>query len=428
MKMVVNKSSSLRRLDPFLKGDILCVGGRIKHMPSSNEEFKHPTILPKKHHVVDLIIRHYHQQSGHSGVEYVLAEIRQRFWIIKGRVAVRRAIGCCFNCKRRVQPPGQQKMADLPADRITPGQPPFTFVGVDFFGPFQVKKGRSLAKRYGVLYTCLVVRAIHIEVAHSLDTDSFINSLRRFISRRGAPEEIRSDNGTNFKGGNREISEAIRQWNLNQLHEFLLQREIRWHFNPPRASHMGGVWERQIRSVRKVFAAVLKEQTLTDEGLHTLLCEAEAIINGRPLTKLSEDHRDVSVLTPNHLLLFRPNSCFPPGVFSKADSYSKRRWRQVQYLANVFWRRWLKEYIPNLQIRQKWNKECRNFKKGDIVLVMDETMPRGTWPLGRVMEVKTGRDGFVRTVLVKTMKSQLVRPISKICLLEGAPEVEREQC
>ena len=323
-KMVVNKSSSLRRLDPFLKGDILCVGGRIKHMPSSNEEFKHPAILPKKHHVVDLIIKHYHQQSGHSGVEYVLAEIRQRFWIIKGRVAVRRAIGSCFDCRRRVQPPGQQKMADLPADRITPGQPPFTFVGVDFFGPFMVKKGRSLAKRYGVLYTCLVVRAIHIEVAHSLDTDSFINSLRRFISRRGVPEEIRSDNGTNLKGGNREISEAVRQWNLNQLHEFLLQREIRWHFNPPRASHMGGVWERQIRSVRKVFAAVLKEQTLTDEGLHTLLCEAEAIINGRPLTKLSEDNRDVSVLTPNHLLLLRSNSCFPPGVFSKADSYSKK--------------------------------------------------------------------------------------------------------
>ena len=143
-----------------------------------------------------------------------------------------------------------------------------------FLRAILVKKGRSLATRYGVLYTCLVVRAIHIEVADGLDTDSFINSLRRFISRRGAPEEIRSDSGTNFKGGNRDISEAISQWNLNQLHEFLLPREIRWHFNPPRASHMGGVWERQIRSVRKVFAAVLKQQTLTGEGFQTLLCEA----------------------------------------------------------------------------------------------------------------------------------------------------------
>ena len=206
-------------------------------------------------------------------------------------------------------------MADLPLQRITPGQPPFTFIGVDLFGPFLVKKGRSVTKWYGVLFTCLVSRAIHIEVAHSLDTDSFINSLRRLISRRGTPEEIRSDNGTNFKSGNREISDAIRQWNLNQLHGFFLQHEIRWHFNPLRASHMGGVWERQIRSIRKVLTAVIKEQMQTDEELHTLLCEVKAIINGRPLTKLSEDHRDLSVLTQNHLLFLWLN-CFPIGIFA----------------------------------------------------------------------------------------------------------------
>ena len=126
-------------------------------------------------------------------------------------------------------------MADLPLQGITPGQPPFTFIGVDLFGPFLVKKGRSVTKWYGVLFTCPVSRAIHIEVAHSLDTDSFINLLRRLISRRGTPEEIRSDNGMNFKSGNREISDAIRQWNLNQLHGFFLQHEIRWHFNSLRA-------------------------------------------------------------------------------------------------------------------------------------------------------------------------------------------------
>eukprot|EP00112_Aurelia_sp_Birch-Aquarium-sp1_P017104 Seg3945.1 transcript_id=Seg3945.1/GoldUCD/mRNA.D3Y31 product="hypothetical protein" protein_id=Seg3945.1/GoldUCD/D3Y31 len=135
----------------------------------------------------------------------------------------------------------------------------------------------------------------------------------------------------------------------------------------------------------------------------------------------------MNVLTPNHLLLLRQNSCFPPGTFIKADSYGKRIWRQVQHLADVFWKRWMKEYLPNLQIRQKWNKECRNFKKDDIILVMDETMPRGAWPLGRILKVKTGRDGLVRTVLVKTMKSELIRPISKICLLEEVPEVESEK-
>ena len=184
---------------------------------------------------------------------------------------------------------------------------------------------------------------------------------------------------------------------------------------------MGGVWERQIRSIRMVLTAVIKEQMQTDKDLHTLICEVETIINGRPLTKLSENHRDLSVLTRNHLLLLWSN-CFPIGIFARSDSYSKRRWQQVQYLADVFWKRWIKEYLPNLQIRQKWNKECRNFKKDDVVLVMDEAMPRDTWPQGRIMEVKKGRDGLVRTVLVTTLKSRLIRPINKFCLLEGTPE------
>ncbi len=164
---IVSKSSSLRRLDQCLKDNLLRVGGKMKHMPSANEEFKHPAILLKKHSVFDLIIRHYHQLSGHSGVEYVLAVIRERFWIIKGRVAVCRVLSSCFDCKRRLQPSGQQKMADLPADRITFGQPQFTFAGVDLFEPLLVKQGRRLAKRYGVLYTFLVVQAIHIEVVHT---------------------------------------------------------------------------------------------------------------------------------------------------------------------------------------------------------------------------------------------------------------------
>lgn len=144
-------------------------------------------ILPKKHHVVDLIIRHYHLLSGHSGQEYVLSLIRKSVWIIKGRVAVRRVCNQCFGCRRTHAPVGAQKMSDLPADRVTPDKPPFSFVGVDCFGPFWVKRARSQVKRYGVLFTCLVSRAIHIEVAQSMDTDAFVNFMRRFIARRGVP-------------------------------------------------------------------------------------------------------------------------------------------------------------------------------------------------------------------------------------------------
>ena len=247
----VKKSSSIAKLDPTPIEGILRVGGRLQKSPI-DQEAKHPTILPKDHHVSDLIIRHYHLVSGHSRIEHTLSLIRQKYWIIKARVSLRRILSSCFDCH----------------------------VGVDCFGPFNVRRGRGTAKRYGVLFTCLSIRAIHIEVVHSLDTDSFINALRRFIARRGQPLHMRSDNGGNFVTGEKELREAIHEWNQLKIQEFLLAKGIKWTFNPPAGSHHGGVWERCIRTVRKVMAALVKEQTLDDEGLLTLTCEVEAIVNG----------------------------------------------------------------------------------------------------------------------------------------------------
>ena len=297
-------------------------------------------------------------------------------------------------------------MADLPRSRVTPDQPPFTCVGIDYFGPFLVRQKRSLVKRYGAIFTCLALRAVHLEISHTLDTDSFILALRRFIARRGQVKEIRSDNGTNFTGAEKELRVMISSWNQAKIHDTLLQKGIKWVFNPPAASHHGGVWERLIRSTRKILGALTKEQVLDDECLQTLLCEAESIINGRPLTKVSDDPNDLEPLTPNHLLLLRQNESLPPGLFEKNDTYSRRRWRQVQYLANVFWGRWKREYLPSLQERQKWFRPRRNFTVGDTVIV-DESTPRNVWPIGRITEVFPDRDGFVRSVRVKTKTSTL---------------------
>lgn len=178
---VVKKSSPIYKLNPVIVNGLLCLGGRLSRAPIQ-EESKHPVLLPKRHHVVDLIVRHYHLISGHSGKEHVLSLIREKLWIVKARVTMQNAINNCFDCKRRQSPVGVQKMADLPVDRVTPEKPHFSFVGVDCFGPFLVKRGRSQVKRYSVLYTCLVTRAVHIEVAYSMDTDSFINSMRQFIA------------------------------------------------------------------------------------------------------------------------------------------------------------------------------------------------------------------------------------------------------
>ena len=218
-------------------------------------------------------------------------------------------------------------------------------------------------------------------------------------------------------GGEKEIRNAIDQWNQEKIHQALLRGNIKWIFNPPFGSHFGGVWERCIRTIRKILSALLKQQHVDDECLMTTMCEVESIMNSRPLTKVSDDPKDLEALTPNHLLLPRPGTSLPAGVFNQSDLYSKRRWRQAQYLANVFWRRWLKEYLPELQRRQKWLKPQRNFAPGDVVLIVDQSSPRSTWPLGRVIEVQQNPgDGYVGSVVLKTKNSVIRRPIEKIVL------------
>jgi len=239
-------------------------------------------------------------------------------------------------------------MADLPESRVSPDKPPFSSVGVDYFRPFQVRRGRSLLKRYGVIFTCLAIRAVHIEIAHSLDTDSFLLALRRFIARRGQVSEIRSD-VSNFTSGERELRDARLGWNQEKIHNFLMQKNIKWSFGLPYGSHFGGIWESCIRTVRKILQSLLREQITDDERLATFMCEVKGIMNSRPITSVSSDPKDIEPLTPNHLLLLQSEVAFPPGLFKKEDSLSRRRWRQVQYLADLFWRRWSKEYLPLLQ-------------------------------------------------------------------------------
>ena len=267
----------------------------------------------------------------------------------------------------------------------------------------------------------LTSRAVHLEVASSLDTSSCINAIRRFVAWRGSVGKIRSDNGTNLVGAQRELKEEIQKWNTAQIADSLSQKWIDWEFNPPSASHFGGVWERMIRSVRKVLHGLPKEQVhkLDDESLLALLCKVEAILNSRPLTRMSDDPNDLDALTPNHLLLGRSGKHNPPGIFLQEDNYTRRKWHLVQRLADVYWSRWFKEYLPSLQERQRWLRPGRKVAVNDVVLIVDQC-PRNSWSLGRVVSTVTDKKGFAREAAVKTVTSEIRRPIHKLCLiLEG---------
>lgn len=423
-KIVLKKESSLTRLDPFVQDGLLRVGGRLSRADDLSEETKHPVILPRKCHVTSLIIQQLHERLAHAGRGHTLAKLREKYWITGANAAVRHLISKCVTCRRNRAPVAEQKMADLPKGRVTPA-PPFTYNGVDYFGPYVIKECRKELKRYGCLFTCLASRAVHIETTNSLETDSFIQALRRFIARRGPIREIRSDNGTNFVGAKTELQQAVDEMDNEQIRSRLHQEGTDWIFNPPSGSHLGGIWERQIRTTSKVLAVLLHEHgsRLDDESFRTLLFEVEAIINSRPLTFASSDPDDLDPLSPSNLLTMKTSVVLPPaGVFQRADVYMRRRWRRVQYLANLFWTRWKREYLLTLQQRAKWNSPKRNLAVGDVVLVKDDSCPRSVWPMGRVIRTESDKNGLVRTTHLKTQTSELRRPVDKVVLLLAKEE------
>ena len=228
---------------------------------------------------------------------------------------------------------------------------------------------------------------------------------------------IYSDNGSNFRGAETDVVHALKTWDQERIGRELLRRDIQWYFNPPAASHQGGVWERLIRSVRKILHAMIGEHLVNEETLVTFLVEVEKILNSRPITRVSSDPSDLEPLTPNHILLLRHNPCSAPSEFEDSDKF-QARWKRVHILANEFWARWVKEYLPMLQERQKWLKRRRNFKVGDLVIMKDTNIPRGQWPKALVQETLPDSDGVVRQVLVRSETGVLRRDVRKLCLLE----------
>ena len=427
-----NKRSKTRlsALDPFLDEEgILRVGGRMRK--SGNPDVvKHPVILPEKAIATRCLVRHHHQKAHHSGRTTTIGEIRQSgFWVVNLNSCVRSVIYKCVPCRAFRGKLAGQKMADLPDHRTAP-EGPFVHVGVDMFGHFFVKEKRSQVKRYVAMFTCMSSRAVHLEMTKDMSTNSFIQALRRLLARRGAIKSIRSDNGTNFVGAENELLKAWKEMDHKKIEEFLLGRKcdwINWERNPPSASHMGGVWERQIRTIRNIMTSLLHEHSdrLDDEALRTLLCEAECVVNSRPLTVETLGDAHAELLTPNHLLTMKSKVVLPPpGAFQKEDVYCRKRWRAVQYLANQFWVRWRKEFLVTLQQRNKWVSPKRNFQVDDVVLIKEDDCSRNQWPMGRVVNVIESEDHLVRAVDLRCPRSKSIlrRPIHKLVLLVGADE------
>jgi hypothetical protein len=306
----IKKGSAIFKLNPFVDSDgILRIGDRLNKAPLDDTS-KNLIIISGKYNVAKLIIRHYHDLVKHQGRHYTEGAVRAAgFWIIGGKRQVLSIIFHCVTWRKLRRCTEHQIMADLPADRVTPG-PPFSCVGVDTFGPWQVvtrrtRGGQAHGKRWAIMFSCLTSHAVHIEVIENMTSSSFINALRRFIAIRGHVKEFRSDLGTNFIGSTENLGVDVINVEDRPIKEFLLNQISAWIFNPPHALHMGGAWERMIGLTRRILDTMLMDKTvksLTHEILSTFLAEASAIINSQPLVPTSSDLEYPLFLLLTHFL------------------------------------------------------------------------------------------------------------------------------
>ena len=387
------KNSILLAFRPRLdeEGQMRC-DSRLKYAESLSHDARFPIILPRKDQVTKFTVKYFHEEGNHaSGTNQTLAVLSTRLWIISGREEIREWEKEGNECRRRKVKAAKQIMAPLPQMRLRLSLRPFAQTAVDFGESFVTIQGRSRRqKRYLCLFTCLATRAVHLEMAFGLDTDSFLNAFYRMVNQRGLPREMLSDNAANFVTAERELRELVEALDQSKIAQSTANKGVMWHLNPPLAPHFGGVHETMIKAAKWAVNAVVGNADVTDEELTTAFTGAEALLNSRPLTYQSANPEDDIPLTPNHFLIDQIGGQFAPESVEETNLSLKKRWRRFQELVRHFWYRWLREWIPSLSNRRKWLKEERDLQSGDVVLVMSPNTLRGHWPLGRIIEVYQG--------------------------------------
>lgn len=422
----VPKTSTLVKLSPWLDDrGILRMLGRTSSCLFITKDAKNPIILPRDHHVTSLVISFYHNKFHHLNHETVVNELRQKYWIPRVRVCYSKVRKNCQRCKNERAIPHPPIMADLPPARLAAFTRPFTHVGIDYFGPIEVAIGRRVEKRWGMLATCMTTRAVHIEIAHSLSTSSCVMAIRNMIARRGIPRQIYCDRGTNFVGASRELARIAKDLNHEAIMSEIVSPDTQWSFNPPSSPHMGGSWERLIRSVKDNLASLNLPRKPSDEVLRNAFAEIENTLNARPLTHVAIEDHAAPALTPNHILLGSSSGTKPLTTLDDSSVAVRQCWRASQLIANQFWKRWLTDYLPEITRRTKWHSPCsRPLKVGDIVIITDPKLPRNCWPRGKIISTRPSKDGEVRSATVRTSSGVYERPVVKLAVLDIMREEE----
>ena len=420
---LLNRKSFLLSLTPFVDNDgLLRVGGRLQ-LSKYQYNKRHPILLPKNDHLTNIIFIHEHKRLLHASPKLLLNSIRETYWPISGLNTAKRIVRECVTCCRFKANTHKELMGSLPQERVSYTHP-FYSTGVDYAGPFILKndvaRSKKTFKGYVCLFICMATKALHLEIVTALSTDAFMAAFKRFIARRGTPCHIFSDNGTNFHGAKNELAKLSEFFKAhsNDLKSMMSNEGIEWHFIPPYAPHLGGLWEAAVKSTKFHIKRVLKELVLTYENFYTVIAQIESILNSRPLTALTTDPNDCEALTPAHFLIGRSFTNIPEPSLLLIPVNRLNLYQHMQKVVQDFWRKWSLEYINQLQQRTKWkHKSDSPVKIGSLVLLKEDHLPPARWHLARITQLHPGQDGVTRVVTVKSANNESRRSITKICVL-----------
>lgn len=394
---------------------LLRVTSRLSNAKTLPYNLKEPLLLNRSHRLTYLIIIDAHQRVKHNGLNHTLSEIRKEYWIPRGKSLIKQYLHKCIICKKfNVRPYNYPKQADLPAHRVNESQC-FSSIGIDYTGTLYCKDiydhnytdANDTCKCYIVIYTCSISRGIVLDLVPDNSADTFIKSFKKFISRRGCPQFVCSDNGSPF------IAKSTK--------EFCSSKNIEWSFNIAEAPWFGGYWERLIGQVKRCLRKTLGKSMLSFYELESIIYELELIVNSRPLSALFDDEIE-EVITPNHLLFGHSLNIENKESLVESNFNLSKHTKYVNDLKEHFWRRWRAEYIPALRENQKLYKRTNDVKPSvdDIVIVYDANQPRHKWLLGKIIKLIKGKDDIVRgaKVYLGKTKKNIERPINKLFPLE----------
>ena len=418
-KMVSNR---LRKLNPFLdKQQLLRVGGRLINSDLPEAE-KHPLLLSKQSNLSRLLCVHFHKMLLHAGPRTTRAIIQKKFWIISAHSLLRKIIFNCKNCHRWHAKPLQPTMGALPPSRVQLSRC-FASTTLDIGGPFNTKESNRrksvMHKSYFCVFVCEATKAVHLEALTDLSTSCFLAAFDRFSSRRSLPCQLRSDNGKNFIGASRVLKECQQFFedHHEEIFTALASRQVKWCFNPAYGPHFGGLHESAVKSTKNLLKKQVGEYVFTFEEFSTVLTRIEAVLNSRPLSFVTSDPQEgIHFLSPGHFLVGGPLISSPEMPLDLTDT-PVSRWKKLQQLCQLFWKRFHKEYLHTLMQQGKWTKNTDNLSNGQLVYVTGENCSPLAWPIGRVVATYPGTDGVVRVVDIQTISGRYRRPVNKLVVV-----------